>query len=66
MEHLEGSSGAFSVYSRFCKWRNEGTLFRVFEDLKKDSDYENLSIDSTTVKAYQSSAGAKRGQEVPK
>ena len=55
-----------TVYSRFCKWRNEGTLFRVFEDLKKDSDYENLSIDSTTVKAHQSSAGAKRGQKVPK
>ena len=28
-----------TVYSRFCKWRDEGTLFRVFEDLKKDSDY---------------------------
>ena len=55
-----------TVYSRFCKWRNEGTLFRVFEDLKKDSDYENLSIDSTTVKAHQSSAGAKRGQKIPK
>ena len=55
-----------TVYSRFCKWRDEGTLFRVFEDLKKDSDYENLSIDSTTVKAHQSSAGAKRGQKVLK
>ena len=55
-----------TVYSRFCKWRDEGTLFRVFEDLKKDSDYENLSIDSTTVKTHQSSAGAKRGQKVPK
>ena len=39
-----------TVYSRFCKWR----------------DYENLSIDSTTVKAHQSSAGAKRGQKIPK
>ena len=55
-----------TVYSRFCKWRDEGTLFRVFEDLKKDYDYENLSIDSTTVKAHQSSAGAKRGQKVLK
>ena len=55
-----------TVYSRFCKWRNEGILFRVFEDLKKDSDYENLSIDSMTVKAHQRSAGAKRGQKIPK
>ena len=48
-----------TVYSSFCKWRDEGTLFRVFEDLKKDSDYENLSIDSTTVKDFQSSAEKK-------
>ena len=55
-----------TVYPRFCKQRDEGTLFRVFEGLKKYSDYENLSIDSTTVKAHQSSAGAKRGQKIPK
>ena len=38
-----------TVYSRFCKWRDE-----------------NLSIDSTVVKAHQSSAGAKKGQKIQK
>lgn len=33
---------------------------------KNDSDYENLSIDSTTVKAHQNSAGAKKSQKIPK
>ena len=23
------------IYSRFCKWREEGTLLKVFEHLKK-------------------------------
>ena len=49
-----------TVYSRFCKWRDEGTLLKVFEHLREDADYENLSIDSTLVKAHQSSAGAKK------
>ena len=55
-----------TVYSRFCKWRDEGTLLKVFEHLREDADYENLSIDSTVVKAHQSSAGAKKGQKIQK
>ena len=51
-----------TVYSRFCKWRDEGTLLKVFEHLREDADYENLSIDSTVVKAHQSSAGVKKGK----
>ena len=50
-----------TVYSRFCKWRNDGTLQTIFNALYKDTDYENLMIDSTLVKAHQHSAGAKRG-----
>ena len=55
-----------TVYSRFCKWRDEGTLLKIFEHLREDADYENLSIDSTVVKAHQSSAGAKKGQKIQK
>lgn len=50
-----------TVYSRFCKWRNDGTLLVIFKRLTLESDYENLSIDSTSIKAHQHSAGAKKG-----
>ena len=35
------------VYTRFCKWRDEGILEKIFRTLSVDSDMENLSIDST-------------------
>lgn len=50
-----------TVYSRFCKWRDDGTFQRIFAELGKDADMENLSLDSTSVKAHQHSAGAKKG-----
>ncbi|MFL0198177.1 transposase [Clostridium sp. WILCCON 0269] len=51
-----------TVYSRFCKWRDNGTLLNIFQTLNEEADYENLSIDSTSIKAHQHSAGAKKGQ----
>lgn len=50
-----------TVYSRFCKWRDDGTLIRIFQELNEDADFEYVSIDSTMVKAHQHSAGAKKG-----
>lgn len=50
-----------TVYSRFCKWRDDGTFQRIFQTLNADADMENLSLDSTSVKAHQHSAGAKKG-----
>ena len=50
-----------SVYSRFCKWRDDGTLETVFHALNADADLETLSIDSTSIKAHPQSAGAKKG-----
>ena len=50
-----------TVYSRFCKWRDNGTLLRIFQELNADADYENLCIDSTSIKAHPQSAGAKKG-----
>ena len=50
-----------TVYSRFCKWRDDGTLFTIFHTLNADADYENLSIDSTIIRAHQHSVGAKKG-----
>lgn len=50
-----------TVYSRFCKWRDDGTFLRIFETLNIGADFENLCIDSTFVKAHPQSAGAKKG-----
>ena len=50
-----------TVYSRFSKWRDDGTFLRLFEVLTRDSDMENLSLDSTVVKAHPHGAGAKKG-----
>ncbi|WP_342481474.1 transposase [Paenibacillus sp. FSL L8-0340] len=47
-------------YSRFCKWRDTGLLVAIFQALQVEPDFENLSIDSTSVKAHQHSAGAKK------
>lgn len=49
-----------TVYSRFCKWRDDETLSIIFKTLNSDADFENLSIDSTSIKAHQHSAGAKK------
>ena len=48
------------MYARFCKWRDEGVLLTIFQELNAEPDFENLSIDSTSIKAHQHSAGAKK------
>lgn len=50
-----------TIYSRFCKWRDDSTLLLIFKSLNSEADYENLSIDSTLIKVHQHSAGAKKG-----
>ena len=40
---------------------SSGTLETVFHILNADADLENLSIDSTHIKAHPQSAGAKKG-----
>ena len=50
-----------TVYSRFCKLGGVGTLPLLFSALNTDVDWENLSIDSTLIKAHQHSTGAKKG-----
>ena len=47
-----------SGYSRFCKWREDGTLETVFHILNADADLENIS---THIKAHPQSAGLKKG-----
>ncbi|WP_416232357.1 transposase [Clostridium kluyveri] len=46
-----------TVYSRFCKWHDDSTLLNIFRILNEEADY----VDSTSVKAHQHSAEAKKG-----
>lgn len=52
-----------SVYSRFRKWCNDGTLETVYRTLSLDADMENLSIDSTSIRVHQSANGGKKGAQ---
>lgn len=55
-----------TVYSRFCKWRDDGTLLYVFQALSMDADYENLCLDSTSIKVHQHAMGGKKGRQSSK
>ena len=50
-----------TVYSRFCKWQDDGTLYTFFFALNTDADYENLSIYSAIIRVHQHGTGAKKG-----
>lgn len=47
-----------SVYQRFARWSRSGVWHRVFAQLAKDADFEEVFIDSTIVRAHQHAAGA--------
>ena len=49
-----------SVYARFAKWRDDGTLEAVFRALSADADMENLSLDSTCIMVHKSANGGKK------
>ena len=47
-----------SVYKRFARWSDSGVWHRVFTELAKDADFEEVFLDSTIVRAHQHAAGA--------
>jgi transposase len=55
-----------TVYSRFQRWRKSGVWDRMFAelqtilDVESNVDWEIHLIDSTTVRAHQHAAGAKK------
>lgn len=50
-----------TVYSRFRKWIEDGTLDNIFRIVSLEAELTELSMDATIVKAHQHSAGAKKG-----
>ena len=46
-----------SVYARFAKWRDNGTLETIFCALSADADMENLCLDSTYIEVHESANG---------
>ena len=59
---LQERYGAWqTVYSRFRKWIEDGTLDNIFRVLSLEAELTELSIDDSIVKAHQHSAGAKKG-----
>ena len=50
-----------TVYKRFAKWQKDGIFEAIFEELSKDADLQDISMDGTYIKAHKASAGAKRG-----
>ncbi len=50
-----------TVYTRFRELVDSGILFQIFKDLNINADMQDISLDSTSVKAHQHAAGAKKG-----
>jgi transposase len=51
-----------TVYTRFKNWDENHVFDDIFAMLSIDADYQDLSLDSTSIKAHEHSAGAKKGQ----
>lgn len=49
-----------SAYQRFKRWSVRGVWHRVFTELSKDSDFEELYLDGTIVRAHQHASGAQK------
>ena len=50
-----------TVYRRFREWTESGLIEKIFHELGEDADLQEISIDSTYIKAHKASAGAERG-----
>jgi len=48
------------VHTRFSRWAKKGIWEKVFKTLSEDADNEYAMLDSTTVRAHQHSAGARK------
>jgi transposase len=49
-----------SVYKRFARWQIGEVWQRVFAELSKDADFEEVFLDSTIIRVHQHAAGAQK------
>ncbi len=49
-----------SVYKRFSRWEEQGVWERMFTHFSKDTDLENVSIDSSVIRAHPCRRGSKK------
>jgi transposase len=47
-----------SIYVRFARWSDKDVWQKIFAVLREDSDFEEVCIDSTVIRAHQHAAGA--------
>ena len=47
-----------SIYVRFARWSKKDVWQAIFAVLREDADVEEVSIDSTIIRAHQHAAGA--------
>ena len=47
-----------SIYVRFARWSKKNVWCNIFAVLREDADIEEVSIDSTVIRAHQHAAGA--------
>jgi transposase len=47
-----------STYQRFSRWSRRGVWHRVFNELAKDADFEEIYLDGSIVRAHQHASGA--------
>lgn len=55
-----------TIYTRFRELIENGILVKLFQDLNIDADMQDLALDSTSVRAHQHAAGAKKGANQPR
>jgi len=55
-----------TLYDKFARWSKEGVIEKIFVALTVDADMQDLSIDSTSIRAHQHSSGAKKGPQMQK
>ena len=49
-----------TAYERCREWSESGLIEKNFHELGKDADLQDISIDSTDIKAHKASSGAER------